>query len=299
MEAWEYQALQAVAAMSNQGQDVSSMVAAIPAAAGQPVADWTKVEQIVTDYSRTNQERLLAYYNEVLPQQSADLIAEVTAAAPTAEAFVSQSLPQAQPDIDVGLGAGIGSTPLGIIGTGFGVDPTGGATEVPVYTAGGGGDLLGLIGLIGGLWSGFSEMKELFSGTPAATLSGSESTLDGGNLMASGTDMVNINGGTTVGGVSFGGPGVPEPPASQVSKSWKTKAFSKAAGEYWVYFWKLTDGRIISWNASKRQAKMWRPKKPIVMYKGSITLSQAVRTQQMRDKMWKMVAKKTHPLKLA
>lgn len=121
-------------------------------------------------------------------------------------------------------------------------------------------------------------------------------TQAGGRAMDSGQ---YVNGATLVDHVPFGGPGVPEPPAAMVSKAWKTKAFSKTVGEYWVYFWRLTDGRVMCWNAAKRQAKIWRPKKPIVLYRGKVTLSQAVKTQRMLDRLWRTVAKKTKALKLA
>ena len=45
--------------------------------------------------------------------------------------------------------------------------------------------------------------------------------------------------------------------------------------------------------------KRWKPKKPIVLVRGSVTLNQAVRAQRMLDKMWRTVAKKTKQLKLA
>lgn len=99
--------------------------------------------------------------------------------------------------------------------------------------------------------------------------------------------------------VPVGGPGVPEPPAYMVARQWKTKAFSKTAGEYWVHFFRLIDGRIMCYNAARRSWKMWRPKKPIVLYRGKVTLSQAVRVQSMLDKMWKKVAKNTKALKMA
>jgi len=109
-------------------------------------------------------------------------------------------------------------------------------------------------------------------------------------------DMAMVRNG---GMVPVSGPGVPEPPREMVAKQWKTKAFSKTAGEYWVYFFKLIDGRIMCYNAAKGSWKMWRPKKPIVLYRGKVTLSQAVRTQRMLDKLWKTVAKKTKALKMA
>ena len=50
-----------------------------------------------------------------------------------------------------------------------------------------------------------------------------------------------------------------------VAKMWKTKAFSNTVGEYWVYHWILIDGRRATYNAAKKQVKVWRPKKNIVL----------------------------------
>ena len=75
----------------------------------------------------------------------------------------------------------------------------------------------------------------------------------------------SVDNATSIQGVSFGGPGVPEPPAGMVAKTWKTKAFSYSKGEYWVYFWKLLDGRILCWNEARREAKIWKPKKNMVL----------------------------------
>ncbi|GAI07902.1 unnamed protein product, partial [marine sediment metagenome] len=55
----------------------------------------------------------------------------------------------------------------------------------------------------------------------------------------------------------------------------------------------------LCYNAAKREWKMWRPKKPIVLYRGKVTLSQAVKAQRMLDRLWKTVAKRTKALKLA
>jgi len=120
-------------------------------------------------------------------------------------------------------------------------------------------------------------------------------------------DGVNggVNGGAAMtmvrngGMVPVGGPGVPEPPAAMVAKQWKTKAFSKTAGEYWVYFFKLIDGRIMCYNGAKRSWKMWRPKKPIVLFRGKTNLSQAIKAQRMLDQLWKRIAKNTKALKMA
>ncbi len=45
--------------------------------------------------------------------------------------------------------------------------------------------------------------------------------------------------------------------------------------------------------------KSWKPKKPIVMFRGSTTLSQAVKAQRYLDKQWRTVAKRVKQLKMA
>lgn len=155
----------------------------------------------------------------------------------------------------------------------------------------------GIFGAIGGV---LGEMAldwgiEKITGaveTRLPPLGGAE--VSNGNGLAGYAGLVQ-NGGA----VPVGGPGVPEPPRAMVAKEWKTKAFSHTVGEYWVYFFKLHDGRIMCYNAAKRSWKMWKPKKPIVLYRGKVTLSQAVKAQRMLDKLWKTVAKRTKALKLA
>lgn len=115
-----------------------------------------------------------------------------------------------------------------------------------------------------------------------------------------GTTAVGVSGATVVGGVPFGGPGVPEPPRSMVSKAWKTKAFSKTAGEYWLYFWQLTDGRVMCWNAAKKQVKIWKPKKPIaIIYRDKLNLKQYVKLERYLDGVTRTIAKRTKSLKRA
>lgn len=77
------------------------------------------------------------------------------------------------------------------------------------------------------------------------------------------------------------GPGVPEPPAAMVSKAWKIKATRSGVGgilgeitgqnEWWVFFWRLLDGRTVMYNPMKRQWKMWRDYKSITIGKGITT----------------------------
>jgi hypothetical protein len=132
-------------------------------------------------------------------------------------------------------------------------------------TAVGGGALGSILGLVsgGGSWSSVigQGIGLLTGGGNGAGIGGSGMTTG----MSADTYSQAVTGGTNVAGVPFGGPGVPEPPAGMVAKTWKTKAFSHTAGEYWVYFWKLIDGRVLCWNAAKREAKMWKPKKNMVL----------------------------------
>ena len=153
------------------------------------------------------------------------------------------------------------------------------AVPAMISSLAGGGVLGAVAGMAAGALLGGGNGSRVYSG-------------GGGN----GHNMV-------VGGVYVNGSplgiGVPEPPAAMVARQWKTKAFSHTAGEYWVYFFKLIDGRIMCWNEARKEWKIWRPKKPIVLYRGKITLSQAVKTQKMLDKLWRNIAKKTKALKLA
>jgi len=107
----------------------------------------------------------------------------------------------------------------------------------------------------GGSWSSVL-------GQGIGLLTGGDTGGIGGTSMTTGQ---SVDGATSLSGVPFGGPGVPEPPAGMVAKTWKTKAFSHTKGEYWVYFWKLLDGRVLCWNEAKREAKIWKPKKNMVL----------------------------------
>ncbi len=102
-----------------------------------------------------------------------------------------------------------------------------------------------------------------------------------------------------VNGVPVSGPGVPEPPRQLVVKQWSIAVHSNTYGTFRVFFFKLIDGRTMCYNPSTKSWKIWRPKKPIVLYRGKVTLSQAVRTQRMLDRLWRTVAKRTKALKLA
>jgi len=158
-----------------------------------------------------------------------------------------------------------------------------------IKEAGFGGLLAGIGGAIGGLLN-----------IPEPAIAGATTAIQayeaGKEPQNGGKDMAMVRNG---GYVPVSGPGVPEPPREMVAKQWKVKSFSKTAGEYWIYFFQLIDGRIMCYNGAKNSWKMWRPKKPIVLYRGSVTLSQAVKAQSMLDKLWRRVAKRTKALKLA
>lgn len=158
--------------------------------------------------------------------------------------------------------AGVGSKTGAIaeVGTGIATGMSGGGWTAAI-TAGLGllglsGSAATLLGLAGTLIPGVGEFLTGGGGgtVPAAGTGGTM-----GYETSTGSTAVGVTSGRSVGGVPFGGIGVPEPPAGMVSKAWKTKSFSNTAGEYWVYHWLLLDGRRLTWNAAKRQAKIWRP----------------------------------------
>ncbi|GAI77528.1 unnamed protein product, partial [marine sediment metagenome] len=76
-----------------------------------------------------------------------------------------------------------------------------------------------------------------------------------------------------VDGMPVSGPGVPEPPRQMVAKQWSVAVRSETYGTFRIFYFKLLDGRIMMYNPSVKGWKIWRPKKPIVLYRGKITLS--------------------------
>ena len=94
------------------------------------------------------------------------------------------------------------------------------------------------------------------------------------------------------------GPGTPSPPKAMIAKYWKTKAFSHTVGEYWVHFFKLIDGRIMSWNGAKEEWKIWRPKKHVVI-SNNPRMSQIRKLERLYDRTIRKLAKKSKALKLA
>ncbi|MDP2989525.1 MAG: hypothetical protein Q8O57_03050 [Kiritimatiellota bacterium] len=131
-----------------------------------------------------------------------------------------------------------------------------------LLAGGGAGALLAALG-VGGAAAGLLGLAGQLLPGAAGWLTGAGINGNGGGVMTTGQQIVT--GRTALNGVPFGGPGVPEPPAGMVSKAWKTKSFSNVAGEYWVYHWSLLDGRRLTWNAAKNQAKIWRPQKNITL----------------------------------
>jgi len=110
------------------------------------------------------------------------------------------------------------------------------------------------------------------------------------------TDMVSgAQSGIVVGGIPFTGPGVLEPPAQLVAKSWKTKAFANQGGEYWVYYWRLLDGRMVCLNNAKGTIKIWRPKKNVVV-SSNPRMSDIKKLERLYNKVIKDMAKKSSDL---
>jgi len=143
----------------------------------------------------------------------------------------------------------------GAVLTGLGGGGWGGLITSGLEALGLGGAAVSLLGLIDKFLPGVSDF--LSGGGESAPSTGTGGKMS--NETTTGSTAVGVSSATSVGGVPFGGPGVPEPPNSMVSKMWKTKSFSNTVGEYWVYHWLLLDGRQMSYNGAKKQAKIWRP----------------------------------------
>ncbi len=109
---------------------------------------------------------------------------------------------------------------------------------------------------------------------------------------------VTGGGAVTVDGVPISGPGVPEPPQAMVAKQWVTLAHSNVVGNYYIYFFKLVDGRIMCYNAAKKEWKIWRPKKMIVLSPDP-RMSMIRKLDRVYNRTMKRLAKKSKALKLA
>lgn len=110
------------------------------------------------------------------------------------------------------------------------------------------------------------------------------------------TDLMTRSG--VIGGVTVGGPGVPEPPQALVAKQWVIMLHSNTKGNFYMYFFKLIDGRVMSYHPYKGW-KMWRPAKNVVLSRKNPSLRQAINTQTFLDKLWRRIAKNTKALKMA
>jgi hypothetical protein len=79
-----------------------------------------------------------------------------------------------------------------------------------------------------------------------------------------------------VGGISVGGPGVPEPPTGMVAKQWSVAVHSNTYGTFRIYYFRLLDGRTMCYNPAKRQWHIWRPHRNLVVGK-TVSIRQAKR----------------------
>lgn len=159
---------------------------------------------------------------------------------------------------------------------------------VPAVGLGGVGQALALLGKATGSLPAWL--------TGAAAVGGTAIAAYGGLQAITGGDLFGSTGAMTVGGVPLGGPGVAEPPAAMVEKAWKvmvhknTGPLGVLTGEsnWWIYFWKLRDGRVMMWDAGNNRAKIWRPKKHIVI-SSNPRLSQLKKLDRTYNKVQKMV----------
>jgi len=71
--------------------------------------------------------------------------------------------------------------------------------------------------------------------------------------------------GTLVNGVPISGPGVPEPPQQMIAKHWHVKFESKKYGTFQMFYWRLIDGRCMSYHSPTKTWKIWRPRKHLVI----------------------------------
>jgi len=71
--------------------------------------------------------------------------------------------------------------------------------------------------------------------------------------------------GTVVNGVPISGPGVPEPPHQLVARHWHLKVQSKEWGSFYMFYWRLIDGRCMSYHSPTKTWKIWKPKKHLVI----------------------------------
>ena len=94
------------------------------------------------------------------------------------------------------------------------------------------------------------------------------------------------------------GPGVPEPPQAMVAKQWVILVHANDIGNYYIYFFKLLDGRITMYNPRLQEWKIWRPKKNIVI-SSDPRISMINKLERTYNKVIRKLAKKSKALKLA
>ena len=189
-------------------------------------------------------------------------------------------------------------------GQGLSINPDAGqeATGTPAstqYTLGGtpivtaGVPAVG-VGGIGGALSLLSKIGALPGWITGAAAAGAAGLAAYGGITGGG--LFGTTGSMQVGGVPLGGPGVAEPPTAMVEKAWKvmvhknTGPLGVLSGEsnWWIYFWKLRDGRVMMWDPGNNRAKIWRPKKHIVI-SSNPRLSQLKKLDGTYNKVQKMV----------
>jgi len=96
--------------------------------------------------------------------------------------------------------------------------------------------------------------------------------------------------GTIVNGVPISGPGVPEPPHQMVAKHWHVKFQSEKYGTFQMFYWRLIDGRCMSYHSPTKTWKIWRPKKHIVI-SSNPRLKNLMKLDRLHKRMEKMVKK--------
>jgi len=93
-------------------------------------------------------------------------------------------------------------------------------------------------------------------------------------------------------------PGVPEPPAGLVAKEWRMLVDSQKYGAFTMFYWKLIDGRIVSYHSPTHTFKVWKPKKMIVLSPDP-RMSQIKKLESTYRKHIQGLAKKSKALNLA
>lgn len=134
-------------------------------------------------------------------------------------------------------------------------------------------------------------MALLGGGALAAGAGALAGAVGGGGLFGS-------TGAMMVDGVPLGGPGVAEPPQAMVRKAWKVMVHANrgvlgaltGASNWWIYYWLLHDGRVLMWDAGNNRAKIWRPRKHIVI-SSNPRLSNIRKLDRTYKKVQKMVTR--------